>query len=63
MIWKIQKKKVEVTARKTIKSEVKKIYNELIQKDNDALERKKLMEKEKKLMSLENIIAWIFSKM
>ena len=48
---------MEVTARKTTKSEVKKIYTELIQKDNDALERKKLMEKEKKLMSLENIIA------
>ena len=48
---------MEVTTRKTTKSEVKILYNELIQKDVDALEREKLMQKEKKLMALENIIA------
>ena len=33
---------MEVTTRKTTKSEVKKWYNELIQKDIDALEREKI---------------------
>ena len=36
------KKRMEVTTRKTTKSEVKKLYNELIQKDIDALEREKI---------------------
>ena len=36
------KKRIEVTTRKTTKSEVKILYNELIQKDIDALEREKI---------------------
>ena len=40
----MQKKKnwMEVPTRKTTKSETKKLYNELIQKDIDALEREKI---------------------
>ena len=34
---------MEVTTSNVSKSEVKKLYNELIQKDIDALEREKLM--------------------
>ena len=42
MIWKMQKKFwAEVTTRKTTKCEAKKLYNELIQKDTDTLERGK----------------------
>ena len=33
---------MEVTTHKTTKSEAKKLYNELIQKDIDALEREKI---------------------
>ena len=32
---------MEVNTRKTIKRETKKLYNELVQKDNDALEGEK----------------------
>ena len=35
---------MKVPTRKTIKSETKKLYNELIQKDIDALEREKIDE-------------------
>ena len=42
----------------------KKLYNELIQKDIDVLEREKSMHQgEKKLMALENIMSWMFSKL
>ena len=37
-----KKKKMVVTTPKISKSEVKKLYNELIQKETDALERKKI---------------------
>ena len=52
---------MEVTSRKTTKSETKKFHNELIQKDIDALEREKMM-KVIKLVALEKIISRIFSK-
>ena len=52
----MQKKWVKVTTRKTTKSEAKKLYNELIQKDNDLVKEKKLM-KVMKLIALENIIS------
>ena len=38
---------MEVTTCKTTKSEAKKLYNELIQKDIDVLEREKSNETEK----------------
>ena len=47
---------MEVITRKTTKSEAKKLYNKLMQKDNDAL-------KGKKKMMLGNIISWIFKIM
>ena len=45
----------EVTTHKITKSETKELHNELIQKEIDALEREKVM-------ALENVISWIFSK-
>ena len=48
MIWKTQKKIwKEVTTRKTTKSEEKKLYEELIQKDIDTLKREKSNRPEK----------------
>ena len=47
---------MEVITRKTTKSEAKKLYNELMQKDNYTLEGKKIM-------TLGNIISWIFKIM
>ena len=64
MIWKMKKNWMEVTTRKTLKVKWKKLYNKLIQKDIDVLEREKLMHQgEKKLVALENIISWMFSKL
>ena len=66
MIWKMQKKKnwMEVTTRKTTKSEAKELYNKLIRKDIDTLEREKIDEPDTKdMMTLENLISWIFSIM
>ena len=47
---------MEATTRKTTKSETKELYNELIQKDTDALKKKKVM-KVIKLITLENLIS------
>ena len=48
MIWKTQKIFwTEVTTRKTTKSDAKKLYNELIQKDIDTLEKSKSNKPEK----------------
>ena len=47
---------MEVITRKTTKSEAKKSYNKLMQKDNYTLEGKKNM-------TLGNIISWIFKIM
>ena len=46
----------EVTTHKITKSEAKELYNELIQKEIDGLERSKVV-------VLENAISWIFSKL
>ena len=54
---------MEVPTGKTTKSETKKLYNELIQKDIDALEREKKLMKVMKLITIENITSWIFSYM
>ena len=45
---------MEVNKSKITKSEAKKLYNELIQKGTDALEREKSHD-------IKNIISWIFS--
>ena len=45
---------MEVTTGKITKSEAKKLYNKLTQKDIDAPTNEKIM-------TLENIISWIFS--
>ena len=67
MIWKMQKKKknwMEETTQKTTKSEAKELYNKLIRKDIDTLEREKIDEPDTKdMMTLENLISWIFSIM
>ena len=47
---------MEVTTRKTTKNEAKKLYNELIQKDIDTVEREKVI-------GPKSIISWIFSIM
>ena len=54
---------MEVPTGKTTKSETKKLYNELTQKDIDALEREKKLMKVMKLITIENITSWIFSYM
>ena len=49
---------MKLTTSKATKSEAKELYNELIQKDIDVLEREKIDEPGKKiLMTLENIIS------
>ena len=57
----MQKKKkiwMEVTTRKTTKSEAKELYNKLIRKDIDTLEREKIDEPDTKdMMTLENLIS------
>ena len=67
MISKIQKKKkkkkgLEVTARKTTKSEAKELYKELIQKDIDALEIEKSNNTKKhKILKILNNLGTIFT--
>ena len=52
----------EVTTRKTTKSEAKKLYNELIQKDIDTLEREKSNRSEKcNILNILNNVGSVFT--
>ena len=52
---------MKVTTRKTTKSEGKKLYNELIQKDTDTLKREKSNRLEKYLLNILNNVVSIFT--
>ena len=57
-----KKYSMEVITHKTTNSEAKKLYNELIQKDINALEREKNDAKREEINGIRKFNSWIFSK-
>ena len=57
-----KKYSMEVTTHKTTNSEAKKLYNELIQKDINVLEREKNDATREEINGIRKFNSWIFSK-